>query len=138
MRTIEQYFLTTNNEAATLASGTASAEIQINYQYSKSSSTDPFYDAPENGEATLAMLLTTASGTASCTISAKNTYGNDIEEEDYWQISTTSVTSSGVNVVTMLHITNSQNYDPNASGIKIKISRAESVDITYKGRLVRA
>ena len=138
MRTIEQYFLTTSNVSATLASGTASTEITLNYQHSKSSSSEPFYKAPPNGEATLAILLTTTSGTASCTVSAKNLYGDDIEEESYWSVETVSATTSGVNSVNILHITNSTNYDPNASGIKIKIARSESVDVTYKGRLLRA
>ena len=120
MRTIEQYFLTSNNASQTLASGTGNVEIQINYQFSKSSANEPFYEAPPNGECTLGILLTTASSTASDTVSAKNLNGSDISEEDYWTVETVTATTSGINTVNMLHITDSASYDPNASGLKIK------------------
>ena len=129
-REVEQYFISSN----TLASGTANVEIAIDYQFSISSA--GIYNAPVNGEATLILKVTSASSTSSVTIAAKNLYGT-LEEESYWTVATVTATTSGVTSVTMLHIDKSDKYDPNATGIKIKISRSESIDVTYEGRLVR-
>lgn len=137
MRTLEQYFFLDRNGTGTLASGTASVSFVINYKKSKSLENVDEYKAPPNGECTLAMLLTSASSTASVTVSARNLYG-DLAEKDFWDVETITATTSGVNCINMLHITNSEKYDPNATGIEIKIARSESVDVTYKGRIIRA
>jgi len=137
MRTVEQYFVVTGNGTGTLVSGTADVELSFNYQFSSFSKAQ--FEAPSNGECSLALVLTTASSTAACTVSAKNLYGNsDIEEESYWDVETLTATTSGVNSVNMLHITNSSNYDPNATGLKVKIARTGAVDLTYSGRMLRA
>jgi len=137
MRNVEQYFLISGDGSGTLASGTANVELSIQYQQSRYADTISSYEAPDNGEATIALLLTAASGTTSCTVSAKNLYGATLEG-DYWTVATVTATTSGVSSVTLLHITKSQNYDPNATGIKIKIARGDAVDLTYSGRLIRA
>lgn len=138
MRQVNQYFLTSSN--VDVSDATKSVTIDIVFPDLLGGGNAVNQQNAEHGQATLALNLATTSGTATVAIKAKNIYGNsDIIENDYWTVlSSVSVTTSGVTVVKMLHVSNTANFDPNASGLEINLSWSESVTLEYRGRLLKA
>jgi len=140
MRRVEQYSLT----GQTITAGGAGYTEEILFSNSSNPNAGKLELINENGECTLVMGLTAASGTPQLTIKGKNVYGKSgssgaLTEEDYWTIGTITLSTSEKVFSKMLHIANVDNYDPNADGIQIHFDAHGSINVTLNsGRIKRA
>lgn len=116
--------------------GSADIDIDIDF-YNTSAERDSFRrDAPVNGECTIILQLQTSSGSGSVAISGKNKYGDVTQADgDMWTIaSSVSVSTTAVVKSYLLHVSNPDSFDPNATGIIINIA---GTAVNYKYRVIR-
>lgn len=138
---VEQYFLNGSDDTtwATVQYPNPDESYDIVLDFDPRDKNANLRKSPKLGQCILIIEIKTVTGSGNVIIYGKNVYGSMYEQHaNKWKIKTVSCSTTPKVFTSLLHISNANKYDPNATGLRITLNNdAIGDDIQYRGRVLR-